>query len=59
MSPDFNMAVHSQGFSYFSDFKVGNFLYRTRVRSLVMLVTNSLTDSLTDSLPFSGLDGCE
>ena len=28
---------------------VGDF-YRTRVRSLVMLVTHSLTDSLTDSL---------
>ena len=30
--------------------------YRTRVRSLVMLVTHSLTDSLTHSLPFSKLD---
>ena len=33
--------------------------YRTRVRSLVMLVSDSLTDSLTDSLLFSGLGGCE
>ena len=33
--------------------------YRTRVRSLAMLVTNSLTDWLTDWLLFSGLDGCE
>ena len=37
---------------------VGNF-YRTRVRSLAMLVTNSLTDWLTDWLLFSGLDGCK
>ena len=32
------------------------YIYRTRVRSLGMLVTNSLTHSLTDSLPFSKLD---
>ena len=30
--------------------------YRTRVRSLVMLVTHSLTHSLTDWLPFSKLE---
>ena len=30
--------------------------YRTRVRSLAMLVSNSLTDSLTHSLLFSKLD---
>ena len=30
--------------------------YRTRVRSLVMLVSNSLTHSLTYSLPFSKLE---
>ena len=30
--------------------------YRTRVRSLGMLVSNSLTQSLTDSMPFSKLD---
>ena len=35
------------------------FFYRTRVRSLVMLVTNSLSDWLTDSLLFSKLDACE
>ena len=33
--------------------------YRTRVRSLVMLVTNSLTHSLTDSVTFSKLDWCD
>ena len=33
--------------------------YRTRVRSLVMLVTHSLTHWLTDSLLFSKLDACE
>ena len=33
--------------------------YRTRVRSLAMLVTHSLTDWLTNSLPFSKLDWCE
>ena len=32
--------------------------YRTRVRSLAMLVTHSLPNSLTNSLLFSGLDGC-
>ena len=33
--------------------------YRTRVRSLVMLVSDSLTDWLTNWLPFSKLDACE
>ena len=33
--------------------------YRTRVRSLGMLVSNSLTNWLTDSLLFSKLDACE
>ena len=33
--------------------------YRTRVRSLAMLVTHSLTDWLTHSLPFSKLDWCD
>ena len=33
--------------------------YRTRVRSLAMLVSNSLTDSLTHSLLFSKLDWCD
>ena len=33
--------------------------YRTRVRSLVMLVTHSLTNWLTHSLPLSKLDWCE
>ena len=32
------------------------YFYRTRVRSLAMLVSNWLTDSLTDSLPFSQLE---
>ena len=36
-----------------------NYFYRTRVRSLGMLVSDSLTNWLTDSLLFSGLDGCE
>ena len=35
-----------------------NSFYRTRVRSLGMLVTNWLTDWLTNSLPFSKLDWC-
>ena len=35
------------------------YFYRTRVRSLGMLVTNSLTDWLTDSLLFSKLDWCD
>ena len=35
----------------------GEHFYRTRVRSLVMLVSDSLTHSLTDSLLFSKLDG--
>ena len=39
------------------------FFYRTRVRSLAMLVTHSLThsltDPLTDSLLFSKLDWCD
>ena len=33
--------------------------YRTRVRSLTMLVTNSLTNWLTHSLLFSRLDWCD
>ena len=33
--------------------------YRTRVRSLVMLVTNWLTNWLANSLPFSKLDWCD
>ena len=33
--------------------------YRTRVRSLAMLVSNSLTNSLTHWLPFSELDSCD
>ena len=33
--------------------------YRTRVRSLAMLVTHSLTHSLTNWLPFSKLDWCD
>jgi len=33
--------------------------YRTRVRSLAMLVTHSLTHWLTDSLLFSELDWCD
>ena len=33
--------------------------YQTRVRSLVMLVTNWLTNWLTHSVTFSRLDGCE
>ena len=33
------------------------FFYRTRVRSLLMLVGNSLPNSLTHSLLFSKLDG--
>ena len=33
--------------------------YRTRVRSLAMLVTHWLTDWLTHSLPFSKLDWCD
>ena len=40
-------AIHLQDSVYF---------YRTRVRSLGMLVTNSLTDSLTHSVTFSKLD---
>ena len=39
--------------------KVNFYFYRTRVRSLVMLVSDSLTHWLTDWLLFSGLDGCE
>ena len=35
------------------------FFYRTRVRSLVMLVSNSLTHWLTDWLLFSKLDRCD
>ena len=35
-----------------------SFNYRTRVRSLVALVTNSLTNWLTHSLRFSRLDWC-
>ena len=35
------------------------YFYRTRVRSLGMLVTNSLTNSLTNWLPFSKLDWCD
>ena len=38
---------------------VWEYFYRTRVRSLVMLVTNSLTHSLTDWLLFSKLDWCD
>ena len=33
--------------------------YRTRVRSLGMLVTNCLPNSLTDSVTFSKLDWCD
>ena len=33
--------------------------YRTRVRSLAMLVSNSLTHWLTDWLPFSKFDWCD
>ena len=36
-----------------------SFNYRTRVRSLFTLVTNSLTNWLTHSLPISKLDWCE
>ena len=35
------------------------YFYRTRVRSLAMLVTHWLTDSLTNWLPFSKLDWCD
>ena len=35
------------------------FFYRTRVRSLAMLVTHWLTNWLTDSLLFSELDWCD
>ena len=35
------------------------YFYRTRVRSLGMLVTNSLPNSLTDSVTFSKLDWCD
>ena len=38
--------------------KASNF-YRTRVRSLAMLVTHWLTHSLTNSLPCSKLDRCD
>ena len=41
------------------DMKIISYFYRTRVRSLVMLVSNSLTDQLTHWLPFSKLDGYE
>ena len=39
--------------------KIQMYFYRTRVRSLAMLVTHSLTHWLTHSVTFSRLDGCE
>ena len=39
--------------------KINMTFYRTRVRSLAMLVSNWLTNSLTHSLPFSKLYWCE
>ena len=43
----------------YSSFANYDDFYRTRVRSLAMLVTHSLTDSLTNWLLFSKLDWCD
>ena len=56
---EFNKFTSKSIRNFLSMRRISCFFYRTRVRSSVMLVTNSVTHWLTHSLPFSKLDWCE